>query len=261
MKDYILLLVFILFFFNANLVGQTKIELQKCNYDFTTCAELVLDGKKYKITSYDVNNDSIFGEIGEDAINIRDLDNFQLGVIILTRSDVIVLLYGKKYQITNIDSLGKYCFIHEIEGEAAPDITLRETLPEFKFRNFLPDTTYSIEAFLNQKDYDFILINIWSTSCPPCIEALEYYPDLKKFNIKTINFCYENDEDVAIKLIKEKQIPGIHSLIDRQTMSEMNASGFPGCFLYDKDLKLVCYLRGVNSVLNFVAKKSKDGQK
>ena len=112
-----------------------------------------------------------------------------------------------------------------------------------------------------------ILLNIWSTSCIPCIQEFPYIVNLKKkYDINDLNIVFlstdwdENADEVKDFLISQK-VSGIHyrkkegndqKFIDQISPYWTGALPFTG--IYDNDLNLISFWEGKKEESYFINK-------
>ena len=126
--------------------------------------------------------------------------------------------------------------------------------------NFEVDTVTAVQLFDNIKRHNFseyVLINIWSTWCLPCVEEFPYIVDLEnRYDIKDLDVVFlstdwdENSHEV-IKFLKEQNVVGQHyrkkegddeNFINSISQSWSGVLPFTG--IYDKNLSLKVYWEG-----------------
>lgn len=110
--------------------------------------------------------------------------------------------------------------------------------PEFTFR----DLDYK-EVSLSDYKGSVVLLNIWSTTCPPCVEEVPYLENLFRqmkdvdgFHLLTIVSNRGEDEN-AVKPFMEKNGLHFHTLIDTKKIAwrKYKLTGWPETFLMDKE--------------------------
>lgn len=83
--------------------------------------------------------------------------------------------------------------------------------PDFKSINNFNDS-------VSLKDYrgKYVLLNIWQTSCGPCIENIPNVDSLLRCynNLIVFNICTDEDSTRWLQIIKSKNFKGIHLRFD-----------------------------------------------
>ena len=126
--------------------------------------------------------------------------------------------------------------------------------------DFCVDTVTADQLFKNfrkQNSSDYILLNIWSTWCLPCLEEFPYIVNLEKqYDAKDLNVVFlstdwdENSQEVK-QVLKEQNVVGQHyrkkegddeNFINSISQSWNGVLPFTG--VYDKNLNLKVYWEG-----------------
>lgn len=188
----------------------------------------------------DYNEDGFISLTGEDLIFI---DFYKSDFIYSERNSSSALLKenciieseGVQYKINSINSLGIDVTILKSDKIEKFDIQKFNSLPNLTFKSF-EDSTISLNQLLTKDK--FLLIEIWSIYCLPCIKS---FPLLNEYQAKyrdklTILTLLDMDNDPELKklAIQYKVNGGITQGYSNQEINnEFNRSGYPNYFLFD----------------------------
>jgi thiol-disulfide isomerase/thioredoxin len=127
--------------------------------------------------------------------------------------------------------LKEYNVINGLEGKPAPAITAITT----------NGNTFDLESLKGK----VVLLDIWSTTCAPCIKAIpesvKLQDELKNKSFVALNLCLNSNEDDWKKLIAKKNWIGTHifSQNDKEAYSNYHFNSFPQYILIDKNGNIV----------------------
>ena len=113
----------------------------------------------------------------------------------------------------------------------------------------------------------FVLLNIWSTSCLPCIQEFPYivnlnnHYDRKKLDIKFLSTDWDENSDKVLNFLADQNVIGQHyrkkegddqDFINEICKSWSGALPFTGIF--NKELKLISFWEGKRDESFFISK-------
>ncbi|MBE9503194.1 MAG: TlpA family protein disulfide reductase [Proteobacteria bacterium] len=163
--------------------------------------------------------------ISEDSLNDVDAPKqsnlpkvLLLSAIVAVLIVTFVFLWGGKDQLRKVRA-----------GYAAPDFTFRDL--SFK------------DVSLSQYKGKIVLLNLWSTTCPPCIDEVPYFENLYQkmkgnegFQLLTV-VTNRGEDATVVKTFMDKH--GLHfpALVDTKKVvySRYKLTGWPETFLIGKD--------------------------
>ena len=111
----------------------------------------------------------------------------------------------------------------------------------------LPLKSDDLRKLTDPHEYNFYLINIWSSWCIPCRSEHNYLIKLKKQNlIKLVGINYKDNFENAKKFLDELENPYSKIIKDKNgTISiELGAYGVPETFIIDKRKKIIKKITG-----------------
>ncbi|MBE9536233.1 MAG: TlpA family protein disulfide reductase [Proteobacteria bacterium] len=145
-----------------------------------------------------------------------------LGAMVLVFAFTILLLWGGRYELARIKP-----------GYPAPDFTF-------------PDLSGK-QVSLSDYKGKFVLLNLWSITCPPCIEEVPYFEGLYQqmkgqsdFHLLTVVTNRGETED-KVRPFMEKHGLSFQALIDYKKVAwrRYKLTGWPETFLIGRDGKIL----------------------
>ena len=126
--------------------------------------------------------------------------------------------------------------------------------------DFIVDTVTADQLFKNIRKHnssDYILINVWSTWCLPCVEEFPYIVNLEKqsdtedLDVVFLSTDWDENSLEVNQFLKEQNVTGQHyrkkegddeNFINSISQSWSGVLPFTG--IYDKNLNLIAYWEG-----------------
>lgn len=88
---------------------------------------------------------------------------------------------------------------------------------------------------------NYVFMEMWSMSCPPCLREMPYFHKLSKIYsdkpIKFVSICVENNHPAWVDFLKRKEMPGIQwrSSIKSAFLVENRFYAVPRFVMLDKE--------------------------
>lgn len=143
---------------------------------------------------------------------------FMLAAIFAVFSFAILFLWGGRAELRTVKP-----------GHPAPDFTFRDLNHK--------------EISLSQYKGKVVLLNLWSITCPPCIEEVPYLEKLyqimkeeKDFHLLTVN-TNRGETENEVRPFVEKHGINFHVLVDNKKVvwRRYKLTGWPETFLIDRE--------------------------
>tara|TARA_B100001113_G_scaffold275867_1_gene230412 strand:+ start:221 stop:724 length:504 start_codon:yes stop_codon:yes gene_type:complete len=112
-----------------------------------------------------------------------------------------------------------------------------------------------------------VLLNIWSTSCLPCIQEFPYIVNLKnhyaksKLDIKFLSTDWDENSDKVLNFLTDQNVVGQHYRKkegdDQEFINEICESwsgALPFTAIFNKELKLISFWEGKRDESFFISK-------
>lgn len=112
-----------------------------------------------------------------------------------------------------------------------------------------------------------VLLNIWSTSCLPCIQEFPYIVNLKnhyaksKLDIKFLSTDWDENSDKVLNFLADQNVVGQHYRKkegdDQEFINEICESwsgALPFTAIFNKELKLISFWEGKRDESFFISK-------
>ncbi len=208
----------------------------------------------------DIKDDILDYKVNSDSLTIDYLEKNT------SNNDLLQLLIAQFYTIQFKNKL--------IQGYKDNQELLKKTITFEIIKNNLDNYYKEVEDFINQpnvytnevltnmkntsieKTFTKILsknkgkviyIDVWSTGCKPCIEAMPHSKKLmEKFKGKNVEFvyiCIDSQEEIWKKWVSKFNLGGQHYFLDRKQSrflrKSLNIQGIPQSYIIDKQGNIV----------------------
>jgi thiol-disulfide isomerase/thioredoxin len=200
-------------------------------------------------------NKGQIAQIGSDNFKLSDINNNGNDVV-LTGDDISG--FGT-YKVT----------ANKLTGKSAKTIVSRQLgfkAPEIKGINMNPKAQTGTAVNTTALKGKYVLIDFWSTYCPPCIDEFDFLKEVyKKYspkNLEILGVIDDRDENTTLKILREHDItwPNITATAKAtQIKGYGDIMAYPTTFLLDPDGKIIAIdLRGealMNKLKTLIAVK------